>query len=113
MKILSALPLIAILPLSACAGSSDVMDMGNGTYMVSSHANHLAGGVSGAFTEANKTANKHCAATLPGTHAIVVDQRENTTYRSSYGGGWNQSGGGFSGGTAETGHADLMFRCGA
>lgn len=112
MKILSALPLVALLPLAACAGSSDVMDVGNGNYMVSSHANHLAGGASGAFSEGYKTANKYCAVHRPGTHAIVVNERENTTYRSIYNGGWNQNGGGFSGGTSEIGHADLIFRCG-
>lgn len=111
MKKLSCLFVLAAIPLAGCAGSSDVMDLGNGRYMISSHANHLAGGVSGANTEAYRSANKYCGTNHPGTHAIVLGHQENTTYTQSYNGNWNNTGGNFNGGGLEQGHVDMAFSC--
>ncbi len=45
-----------VLVLSGCAMTSDVMDTGNGTYMISAHAAPIRGGAAGANQVAYKDA---------------------------------------------------------
>jgi hypothetical protein len=92
--------------------SSDVMDAGNGTYMISSHASAIRGGATGANSIAYQDAQKFCAQQGPGLHAIVIDAAERDVYQSSYGGSFNQSGGSFGGGKFASGNVNLRFRCG-
>jgi uncharacterized membrane protein YgcG len=94
--------------LCGCAMSSDVMDAGNGTYMISAHAAPIRGGATEADSVAYQDANRFCARKTPGTHAIVVDSRERDVYQGSFGG----SGGSFGGGVFASGNANLRFRCG-
>ena len=52
--------------LSGCAMTSDVMDTGNGTYMISAHASPIRGGATGANNIAYEDAQKFCAEKSPG-----------------------------------------------
>lgn len=88
--------------------TSDVMDAGNGTYMIEGSASPIRGGASGATEVAYKDATAYCAEHQAGTHAIVVDSQNKDVYQSSF--GYNQYGGG--GGTFAAGRAELHFRCG-
>ena len=103
--------------ISACAMTSDVMDTGNGTYMISARAAPIRGGTVGANNVAYQDANKFCAERQPGTHAIVVDAAERDVYQGASSGAFsgNRSGfsGGFGGGVFAAGNANLRFRCGA
>ncbi len=96
--------------VSGCAITSDVMDTGNGTYMISAHAAPIRGGATGANEVAYKDANKFCEA--KGGHAIVLDANSRDVYQSSFGGSFNRQGGSFGGGTFAAGNTDLHFRCG-
>ena len=104
-----ALAAVGLLALSGCAMTSDVMDAGNGTYMIQGTAAPVRGGAAGAVEVAYKDANSYCAEHQPGTHAIVVDSQNRDVYQGSY--GYNQYGGG--GGVFAAGHAELHFRCGS
>ena len=97
--------------LSGCAMTRDVMDTGNGTYMISAHAAPVRGGAAGANQVAYKDANKFCEA--KGSHAIVLDANSRDVYQGSVGGSFNRQGGSFGGGIFAAGNADLHFRCGA
>lgn len=99
--------------VSGCAMTSDVMDTGNGTYMISAHAAPVRGGAAGANEVAYKDANKFCAQKGPGMHAIVLTADSRDVYQGSMGGSWNRSGGSFGGGVFAAGNADLHFRCGS
>ena len=115
--------LVFVLPLvmTACAMASDVMDTGNGTYMISAHAAPVRGGAAGANQVAYADANAFCQ--KQGTHAVVLaaDSRDvyQSSFASSYQGGFGfsgGSGGGFAhgsafGGAFAAGNADLHFRC--
>lgn len=94
--------------LSGCAMTSDVMDMGNGVYMISAHAAPIRGGETGAQDVAYSDANKYCQDHAPGQHAIVVDSQGRDVYQGSI--GWNQYGGG--GGIFAAGNVTMRFRCG-
>src|SRR4051812_507850 len=98
--------------LSGCAMASDVMDTGNGTYMISAHAAPIRGGAAGAAEVAYKDANKYCIAKGTGLHAIVLDANNRDVYQGSMGGSWNQQGGSFGGGVFAAGNTDMRFRCG-
>ena len=98
--------------LSACAMTSDVMDMGGGVYTISGRASPIRGGATGATQVAYSDANKFCAKKQPRTHAVLIDQKDRDIYQSSVGGSWNNSGGSFGGGTFAAGSANLRFRCG-
>jgi hypothetical protein len=90
--------------------TSDVMDAGNGTYMISAHAAPVRGGAAGANDVAYKDANKFCAA-KDGSHAVVVTANDRDVYQGSVGGSWNGSGGSFGGGVFAAGNTTLRFRC--
>jgi transcription elongation factor len=98
--------------LLGCAMTSDVMDTGNGTYMISAHASPIRGGATGANDIAYQDANKYCAQNQAGTHAIVIGQNERDVYQGSVGGSYNSHGGSFGGGVFAAGNADLHFKCG-
>ncbi len=95
----------AAFTLSACAMTSDVMDTGNGTYMISAHAAPIRGGAAGANQVAYKDANAYCA--QRGGHAVVLTADARDVYQGSFGG----SGGSFGGGVFAAGNTDLHFRC--
>ncbi len=92
--------------------TSDVMDGGDGTYMISAHASAVRGGATGANSIAYQDANKFCAQKGPGLHAIVVDAAERDQRVTGVSGSWNNNGGGFVGVTAFGGNVNLRFRCG-
>jgi hypothetical protein len=106
-KIAGALALAAIV--SACAMTSNVMDTGNGTYMISAHAAPIRGGAAGANDVAYNAANDFCV--KRGGHAVVLSANARDVYQGSYGGSFNSSGGGFGGGVFAAGNTDLHFRC--
>lgn len=91
--------------LMGCAMSSDVMDTGNGTYMISSHAAPIRGGEAGANNVAYKDANKFCA--RKGSHAVVIANDAHETYQGSFGG----NGSSFGGGVFAAGNTTMHFRC--
>jgi hypothetical protein len=92
--------------------TSDVMDAGNGTYLISAHASAVRGGATGANSIAYEDAQKFCANKAYGLHAIVITANERDVYQSSIGGSWNQTGGSIGGGTFAAGNVNLRFRCG-
>lgn len=102
--------LVMGLGLAGCATASDVMDTGNGTYMISAHASAVRGGAAGANQVAYKDANKFCQA--KGQHAIVLTAADRDVYQSSFGGSYDRQGGSFGGGTFAAGNTDFHFRCG-
>lgn len=91
--------------ISGCAMTSDVMDTGNGTYMVSAHAAPVRGGAAGANQVAYEAAQKFCAG--KGAHAVVLAAGSRDVYQGSVGG----SSGSFGGGVFAAGNTDLRFRC--
>jgi hypothetical protein len=93
--------------------TSDVMDTGDGTYLISAHAAPIRGGAAGANEVAYKDAQKFCAQKGAGLHAVVINTNARDVYQSSVGGAWGTNGGGFGGGTFAAGNTDLRFRCGA
>jgi hypothetical protein len=95
-----AIPALLLAVLAGCAMSSDVMDTGNGTYMISAVAAPLRGGAAGANSVAYADANTFCASKVAGTHAIVIGQSDRDVYQSSRGN------------TFAAGNAALNFRCG-
>jgi hypothetical protein len=98
-----------ILFVSGCAVASNVMDTGNGTYMISAHAAPIRGGAAGANDVAYGAANDFCA--KRGGHAVVLTANARDVYQGSYGGSFNGSGGAFGGGVFAAGNTDLHFRC--
>lgn len=99
-----------LLALGGCATATDVMDTGNGTYMISAHAAPIRGGAAGANQVAYKDATAFC--TQRGGHAIVLDANSRDVTQASMGGSWNRAGGSFGGGVFQAGNTDLRFRCG-
>lgn len=97
--------------LSGCvtAMTSSVMEMENGTYMISARAAPIAGGAAGANTAAYEEAQKFCA--TKGGRAVVVDANERDVYQGSFGASRSPSGGFSSGGFAAAGNANLRFKC--
>ena len=98
--------------LAGCATASPVMDAGDGTYLISARAAPVRGGATGAQTVAYHDAQKFCAQREDGTHPIVVNTQERDVYQSSFGGGFNQYGGGVGGSTMAAGAVNFRFRCG-
>ena len=96
-----------VAAMAACAMTSDVMDTGNGTYMISAHAAPIRGGAAGANKVAYKDANAYCA--QRGAHAVVLGADSRDVYQGSFGG----SNGSFAGGVFAAGNTDLHFRCAA
>ena len=106
MRRLLAIGVFSTVLLSACAMTSDVMDTGNGTYMISAHAAPVRGGAAGANEVAYKDANKFCAS-KNGGHAVVINAAARDVYQGSIGG----SSGSFGGGVFAAGNTDMHFRC--
>lgn len=100
------------LSLAGCAMTSDVMDAGNGTYLISAAAAPIRGGAAGANEVAYKDANKFCAQKGQGLHAIVITADSRDVYQGSAGASWNRSGGSSAGSINARGNTDLHFRCG-
>ena len=94
----------------ACATRSDVMDTGNGTYMISAHAAPVRGGAAGANKVAYADAKAFCQK-KGGMHAVVIDANARDVYQASYGGTAGPSGGAFGGGVFAAGNVDMHFRC--
>jgi hypothetical protein len=107
-RIVSTLALAAAV-MSGCAETSGVMEADDGTYLISARAAPARGGATGANAVAYQDAQRFCATN--GMRAVVVTAQERDVYQSSVGGGWNQSGGGVSGGTLAAGSVNLRFRC--
>lgn len=107
MKLL--IPLTAFLALTACASATDVMPMGGGVYMISANAAPARGGASGALQVAFRDANAYCVAR--GGRAVVIESSDRDVHQSTFGGGFNRSGGSFSGGSFAAGSASMRFRC--
>jgi hypothetical protein len=101
----------SVIVLSGCAVTGGVMDAGNGTYMISAHASAIRGGATGANAIAYGDAQKFCGQKGYGLHAVVLDSKERDVYQSSFGGSFNQNGGGFGGGTFAAGNVNLRFKC--
>lgn len=97
------------LVLAGCAMTSDVMNTGNGTYMISGHASPIRGGATGANEVAYKDANKFCRA--QGAHAVVFNANARDVYQGSIGGSYGPGGGSFGGGVFAAGNVDMHFRC--
>lgn len=91
--------------LGGCAVTSDVMDTGGGTYMISAHAAPVRGGAAGANKLAYARAAKFCSA--QGAHPVVLATSARDVYQGSFGG----SAGSFGGGVFAAGNTDLHFRC--
>jgi hypothetical protein len=99
----------AILLLAGCAETSEVMDTGNGTYMITASAMRIRGGAVKAKEMAYDQAKAFCGSR--GKHAVVLGVDTDTTYSSSFGGSVNPSGGSFGGSTAAHQTHDFHFRC--
>jgi hypothetical protein len=100
-----ALLAMLAMAMGGCAMTSDVMDAGNGVYMISAHAAPIRGGAAGANKVAYADANKFCRA--KGMHAVILNAAARDVYQGAAGGG----GGSFSGGVFAAGNTDLWFRC--
>lgn len=93
----------AALLLAGCATASDVVDTGNGTYMLSARASAIRGGTTGALSIANADANQFCAERRPGSRAVAVSVGDRDQYQASVGP--------YGGGTAVSGTVVFRFRC--
>jgi hypothetical protein len=100
-----------LVALWGCAMTTDVMDAGDGTYLISGRASPIRGGSTGATSVAYADAQKFCAEKGSGLRAIVVNANERDVYQSSVGGSASPYGGGFGGTSAAAGSANLRFRC--
>lgn len=99
-----------VVSMSACAMTSQVMDTGNGTYMISAHAAPARGGAAGANDVAYREANKFCQQ-KDGAHAVVTDANARDVYQAAAGGSYGPSGGWHGGGVFAAGNVDMHFRC--
>jgi len=95
--------------LAACATSSGVMEMADGTYIISARAAPARGGTAGANAYAYQEAKEFCA--KKGGNAAVIDTQERDVYQSAAGGSWSRSGGSVGGGTFAAGNATIRFIC--
>lgn len=99
----------SMLLLAGCAMASDVMDTGNGTYLISARASAMRGGAAGANQVAYKDAQAFCAGR--GGHAVVIAADSRDVAQSSFSGSANRNRAQISGGTFQSGNADMRFRC--
>jgi hypothetical protein len=106
---LRCLIIFGIMGLTGCATSSGVMEMADGSYMISAKAAPIRGGTSGANSMAYEEAQKFCA-TVKGK-AVLVNQQERDVYQGGSAATVNQSGGFGSSGFAAGGAASIRFRC--
>ena len=102
---------LGVMALAGCETATPVMDAGDGTYLISARAAPVRGGATGAQTVAYTDAQKFCAQKGDGLHPIVVTTQERDIYQSSFGGGFNQYGGGV-GSTMAAGAVNFRFRYG-
>ena len=103
------LVICGVMVLSACATSSGVMQMADGSYMISAKAAPIRGGTSGANSMAYEEAQKFCA-TVNGK-AVLISQQERDVYQGGSTATVNQSGGFGSSGFAAGGAASIRFKC--
>jgi hypothetical protein len=87
--------LLSAFALVGCATASDVMDAGNGVYVIAAHAG-LANG--GPEQYGYRAANKFCTSKDPESHAVLVDGPSNTITVEAR--------------QAHSKDADIRFRCG-
>jgi hypothetical protein len=103
--------LLSFVALFGCTMTSDVMDAGNGVYLISGHASAIRGGATGANKVAYEEAQKFCTGKGVDLHPVIVDAKERDVYQNAEGGSWNRNGGSFSGGTFAAGNVNFRFRC--
>jgi hypothetical protein len=101
--------LLGVLVVAGCATTSGVMEVDNGTYLVSARAASARGGTAGASALAYEEAQKFCGAR--GQKAVVVSNSERDIYQSSSGASWNASGGSAFSGSSAAGRITMNFRC--
>ena len=87
--------------LAACTTSSGVMNAGNGTYMISTHAAPIRGGASKSTRLAYEEAQEFCAKKQ--LHAEILTNNERDTYQGSFGP--------YGGGVFAAGNTNMRFRC--
>ena len=92
-----------------CASTSGVMEMADGSYIISAKAAPIRGGTSGANSLAYEEAQKFCS-TVNG-RAVIVNQQERDVYQGGSAAAVNQSGGFGSSGFSAGGAASIRFRC--
>lgn len=109
MKKIQVLPFIFAALLAGCASTSGVMEMADGSYVISAKAAPARGGTAGANALAYEEAQKFCA-TANG-RAVLVNQQERDVYQGGSVASVNQSGGFGSSGFAAAGAANIRFRC--
>jgi hypothetical protein len=110
----NATPAVALAILAssiaACAMSSPIMEASDGSFIVSARAAPVRGGSTGAQSVAFEEARNFCA--KKAARPVLVDgPKERDIYQSSFGGGFDRSGGSFGGGTFAAGASSLHFRC--
>ena len=93
----------AALGLAGCAMASDVMNTGNGVYLISTRASAIRGGAAGADKLAYDDAQTFCH--QKGMHAVIIDVHNRDVYHASPGGS------AYSYGSDVSGHSDVLFRC--
>jgi hypothetical protein len=109
VKLRFSLIICGIMTLGGCASTSGVMEMADGSYMISAKAAPIRGGTSGANSMAYDEAQKFCS-TANGK-AVIVNQQERDVYQGGSAASVNQSGGFGSSGFAAGGAASIRFRC--
>ncbi len=103
------LVIFGILALGGCATSSGVMEMADGSYVISAKAAPIRGGTSGANSLAFEEAQKFCA-TANG-RAVIVSKQERDVYQGGSVASVNQNSGFASSGFSAGGAASIRFRC--
>ena len=97
------------LLVGACASSSGVMEMADGSYIISAKAAPIRGGTAGANSLAFEEAQKFCA-TANG-RAVIVSKQERDVYQGGSVASVNQTSGFGSSGFSAGGAASIRFRC--
>ena len=100
---------LGLIGLAGCTSTSGVMEMADGSYIISAKAAPIRGGTAGANSLAYEEAQKFCA-TVAG-RAVIVNQQERDVYQGGSAAAVNQSGGFGSSGFSAGGAASLKFRC--
>lgn len=106
---LQYLAIIGFIWLTGCATTSGVMEMADGTYVISAKADVFRGGTAGANAVAFEEAQNFCA-TAKG-RAVIVNQQERDVYQGSGTAAINQYGGFASNSFSAGGSASIRFRC--
>ncbi len=103
------LVICGILSISGCATTSGVMEMADGSYVISAKADVFRGGTAGANSVAYEEAQNFCA-TAKG-RAVIVNQQERDVYQGGGSAAVNQYGGFASNSISAGGSASIRFRC--